>query len=319
MTMNAENLRKKLLDLQLVLNQVILGKPELVSNTLVCLLARGHILLEDLPGLGKTTLAKALALALGGRFARIQCTPDLLPSDVTGFQVFDQNLREFQFLPGPVFSDILLADEINRTSPRTQSALLEAMAERQVTIDNQARQLSDSFFVIATQNPVDQHGTYPLPEAQLDRFAMKLSLGYPDRQSETRLLSQAVGQPRQERATIRSVMTISELQQLQIQAAAIPVSEVVRHELMDMAEAVRSHRRFSSGLSPRAVLMWQRLAQAKAFLLDRPFVIPDDVRDVASGLLRLRISGHGDVDSVITAMLEEVPVSPLQNASGATS
>lgn len=309
------SLRQRLHDLESALNRVILGKPELVTSTLICLLARGHILLEDLPGLGKTTLAKALAAALGGQFARIQCTPDLLPSDVTGFQVFDQNRREFQFLPGPVFSDILLADEINRTSPRTQSALLEAMAERQVTIDNQARHLSESFFVIATQNPVDQHGTYPLPEAQLDRFAMKLSLGYPDRDSESRLLSEAVGHARHEREAIEPVISLLELQQLQREVSSVSVSDTVRSELMDLVAAVRGNRRFANGLSPRAVLMWQRLAQARAFLNDRTFVIPDDPRAVATGLLRLRISGHGDVDSVITAMLDEIPVSPLQTPS----
>lgn len=308
-------LRPKLNELEKTLNSVILGKPELVASTLVCLLAGGHLLLEDLPGLGKTTIAKALAVSLGGKYSRIQCTPDLLPSDVTGFQIFDQNLREFQFLPGPVFSDVLLADEINRTSPRTQSALLEAMAERQVTIDSQARRLSDSFFVIATQNPVDQHGTYPLPEAQLDRFAMKLSLGYPDRQSEFRLLSDAIGHSRRDRIPIEPIMNMIELQQLQAAVIAISVSDALRHELMDLVTAVRSHRRFINGLSPRAVLMWQRLAQARAFLQDRTFVIPDDLREVATGLLRLRISGHGDVDSVITAIIEEVPVSPIATPS----
>lgn len=309
------SLRTKLEALESTLNGVILGKPELVSNALVCLLARGHILLEDLPGLGKTTLAKALAAALGSQFARIQCTPDLLPSDVTGFQVFDQNRREFEFLPGPVFSDVLLADEINRTSPRTQSALLEAMAERQVTIDNQARHLSESFFVIATQNPVDQHGTYPLPEAQLDRFAMKLSLGYPDRESESRLLSEAIGHASHDREAIEPVMSLHDLQQLQREVSSVSVSDIVRSELMDLVAAVRSNRRFANGLSPRAVLMWQRLSQARAFLHNRSFVIPDDPRSVATGLLRLRISGHGNVDSAISAMLDEVPVSPFHSGS----
>jgi len=308
-------MRSKLNDLQIALNQVILGKSELISNTLVCLLARGHILLEDLPGLGKTTLAKALAAALGGQFARIQCTPDLLPSDVTGFQVFDQNRREFQFLPGPVFSDILLADEINRTSPRTQSSLLEAMAERQVTIDNTPRRLSNSFFVIATQNPVDQHGTYPLPEAQMDRFAMKLSLGYPNRENESQLLAEAIGHAIQEREAIKPVLNITELQLLQQHVSTVSVSNSIRNELMDLVTAVRSNRRFANGLSPRAVLMWQRLAQAKAFLSDRQFVIPDDIRSVAIGLLRLRISAHGDPDSIITAILDEIPVAPLETPS----
>jgi MoxR-like ATPase len=160
---------------------------------LICLLARGHLLLEDRPGLGKTTLAKALAEAIGGSFARVQCTPDLLPSDITGFNIFNQKTQEFDFRPGPVFADVLLADEINRATPRTQSALLEAMAERQVTVDAERFALGGSFFVIATQNPHEQHGTYPLPEAQLDRFAMKLEIGYPPREDERAMLAAAVG------------------------------------------------------------------------------------------------------------------------------
>lgn len=311
---------RTLLDrLERTLNGVILGKPALVEDVLICLLSRGHILLEDLPGLGKTTLAKALATALGGRFARIQCTPDLLPSDVTGFQVFDQNKREFQFLPGPVFSDVLLADEINRTSPRTQSALLEAMAERQVTIDNQVRPLANAFFVIATQNPVDQHGVYPLPEAQLDRFAMRLSMGYPDRESESRLLAEAIGMAGMTRENVAPVMNVETLERLQEEVARVGVSEPVRDELMNLAEAARANRRFSSGLSPRAVLMWQRLAQARAFLHERDFVTPDDLRHVAAGLLALRITGHSGRDAVIAGILDEVPVSPLKSpANGRT-
>lgn len=308
---NGINHREKLADLKNALNRVILGKTDLVENVVVCLLSRGHILLEDLPGLGKTTLAKALATALGGRFARIQCTPDLMPSDVTGFQVFDQNKREFQFLPGPVFSDILLADEINRTSPRTQSALLEAMAERQVTIDNQARPLARTFFVIATQNPVDQHGTYPLPEAQLDRFAMKLSMGYPDRSSESQLLKESVGSASMDRDELQSSVTIHDLELLQIEVSRVFVSEPVREELMNLVQIVRENRRFSNGLSPRAVLLWQRLAQARAYILGRDFVTPDDLRDVAPGLLSLRISGHSNAAATIESILSLVPVAPM--------
>ena len=175
--------------LRAALNQSLIGKTDVVEMVLACLLARGHLLFDDLPGLGKTTLAKAVAHAVGGQFARIQCTPDLLPSDITGFNVFNQKTREFEFREGPVFSDVLLADEINRTTPRTQSALFEAMAERQVTIDGRTYALGETFFVIATQNPVESHGAYPLPEAQLDRFAMKLRIGYPDAQSELAMLA----------------------------------------------------------------------------------------------------------------------------------
>lgn len=303
--------REKLVDLKHALNRMILGKTELIDNVITCLLARGHILLEDLPGLGKTTLAKALAAALGGSFARIQCTPDVMPSDVTGFQIYDQSKREFQFLPGPVFSDILLADEINRTSPRTQSALLEAMAEYQVTIDNQARPLAKTFFVIATQNPVEQHGTYPLPEAQLDRFAMKLSMGYPDRASEAQLLMESVGSASMQREEPKPAITIQTLEQLQSEVSHVAVTETVREELMNLVYAVRENRRFANGLSPRAVLMWQRLAQSRAYLNSREFVIPDDLRNVAPGLLSLRISGHSNVTSTLASILDQVPVAPL--------
>ena len=216
---------------------------------LACLLARGHLLLEDLPGLGKTTLAKALASAIGGRFARVQCTPDLLPGDITGFSVFNQKTREFEFLPGPVFADVLLADEINRTTPRTQSALLEAMAERQVTVDNVRHTLAPTFFVIATQNPVEHHGTYPLPEAQLDRFAMKLSIGYPERDDEMELLAAAIGDSTECRPMER-VLEEGQLAALQEQVARIAVSPNVRAYLVDLGRATRSHAAGDPGPEP---------------------------------------------------------------------
>src|SRR6266404_799905 len=205
------------------LNHALRGKPEVIEYVLACLLARGHLLLEDLPGLGKTTLAKALAEAIGGRFARVQCTPDLLPGDITGFSVFNQKTREFEFLPGPVFADVLLADEINRTTPRTQSALLEAMAERQVTVDNVRHSLAPTFLVIATQNPIEHHGTYPLPEAQMDRFAMKLSIGYPERDDELGLLAAAIGDLNGT-AVVGHVLEAGQLVALQEQVARITVS-----------------------------------------------------------------------------------------------
>ncbi len=223
------------------LNRALRGKAEVVEHVLACLLARGHLLVEDLPGLGKTTLAKALAQALGGKFARVQCTPDLLPGDITGFRVFDQNTREFEFLPGPVFADVLLADEINRTTPRTQSALLEAMAERQVTVDNVRHVLSDTFFVIATQNPVEQHGTYPLPEAQLDRFAMKLRIGYPGRDHELAMLEAAVG-PRAEadRSGVHRSSVRASSVALQDRVAQVAVGTAVREYLVALAHATRA-------------------------------------------------------------------------------
>jgi MoxR-like ATPase len=294
--------------LRAALNRALRGKTAVVEQVLACLLARGHLLLEDLPGLGKTTLAKALAQALGGRFARVQCTPDLLPGDITGFSVFNQKTREFEFLPGPVFADVLLADEINRTTPRTQSALLEAMAERQVTVDNVRHTLAPTFFVIATQNPIEHHGTYPLPEAQLDRFAMKLSIGYPERDDEMELLSLAIGDlgglP-----TAPSVLEEGQLHALQDQVARVLVSPNVRAYVVDLGRATRSHPQVTLGLSPRGLLIWQRMAQAWAFLQQRPFVTPDDVQQVALAVLGVRLGLAPDAAAnVLKQILESVPV-----------
>ncbi len=234
------------------LNAALRGKAAVVESVLACLLARGHLLIEDLPGLGKTTLAKALAQALGGKFARVQCTPDLLPGDITGFRVYDQKTREFEFLPGPVFADVLLADEINRATPRTQSALLEAMAERQVTVDSLRHVLSDTFFVMATQNPVEQHGTYPLPEAQLDRFAMKLRIGYPGPDDERAMLDAAVGATSDTPGGAAPSLAPGQLRALQEAVAAIAVGPLVRDYLVALGGASRSHRQVTLGLSPAA-------------------------------------------------------------------
>lgn len=289
------------------LNHALRGKAEVIEFVMACLLARGHLLLEDLPGLGKTTLAKALASALGGRYARVQCTPDLLPGDITGFSVFNQKTREFDFLPGPVFADVLLADEINRTTPRTQSALLEAMAERQVTVDNVRHTLSPTFFVIATQNPVEHHGTYPLPEAQLDRFAMKLSIGYPEREDELGLLAAAVGDL-QGQPLVQRVLENGQLLALQERVARIAVNPNVRAYLVDLGRATRSHPQITLGLSPRGLLTWQRVAQAWAFLRQRPFVTPDDVQQVARPVLGVRLGLAPDAADVVGQVLQSVPV-----------
>jgi len=291
------------------LNNALRGKPEVVEHVLACLLARGHLLIDDLPGLGKTTLAKALAACVGGRFNRLQCTPDLLPGDVTGFSIFNQKTREFEFLPGPVFADVLLVDEINRTTPRTQSALLEAMAERQVTIDNVQHRLSETFFVIATQNPADHHGTYPLPEAQLDRFAMKLRIGYPQREEEMAILAAAVGPRCDGRSPgIDAALRAGDLARLQRRVAAVTVTEAVRGYLVDLAAATRSHREIALGLSPRGLLTWQRVAQARAFLDDRDFVIPDDIQAVAEPVLGVRLGIAGDAPTIIREILDSVSV-----------
>lgn len=256
---------------------------------IVCLLSQGHLLLEDKPGLGKTTLAKALAAAIGGAFARAQCTPDLLPSDITGFNIFNQKTHEFEYRRGPVFSDVLLADEINRATPRTQSALLEAMAERQVTVDAQRFALSSQFFVIATQNPIDQHGTYPLPEAQLDRFAMKLSVGYPEARDELLMLQSAVSDSETSSAQPEPLLKAGELATLQKHVRSLHVAEPLQEYLVRIAAETRQHPSIAIGLSPRGLLTLQRTAQARALLAGRNFVTPDDVLDVVVPVLSVRI------------------------------
>ena len=285
------------------LNQVLKGKADVIDNVIICLLSRGHLLLEDHPGLGKTMLAKALATLIGGRFARVQCTPDLLPSDITGFNIFNQKTHEFEFRQGPVFSDIMLADEINRATPRTQSALLEAMAERQVTVDAVRYQLSQDYFVIATQNPIDQHGTYPLPEAQLDRFSMKLSIGYPEENDEIRMLAAAIDQNSDVIDELEPVFGEQELLDMQRKIVAIPVAESVQRYLVQIGNVTRKHAQVSLGLSPRSLLTWQRVAQAHAFLQQRNYVIPDDLLETALPVLSVRL---GVDQSENRALIDEI-------------
>jgi MoxR-like ATPase len=302
-------LHDRLLALRARLNGALKGKEAVVEHVLTGLMARGHILLEDLPGLGKTTLARALAGAIAGRFARLQCTPDLLPNDITGFNLFNQKLREFEFMPGPVFSDVLLADEINRATPRAQSALLEAMAERQVTVDNERHTLSPEFFVIATQNPIEHHGTYPLPEAQLDRFALKLSIGYPNPEDEVRMLESAIEDGGDSADTIEPILRPGELRQLQNTVARLPIASALQRYLVDLGAATRAEPQFQHGLSPRALLIWQRLAQARAFLDERSFVTPDDVQAVAAPLLSVHVAGaQATADELARQVLAKVPV-----------
>lgn len=291
------------------LNAALRGKQDVVEMVIVCLLSQGHLLLEDKPGLGKTTLAKALASAIGGVFARAQCTPDLLPSDITGFNIFNQKTHEFEYRRGPVFSDVLLADEINRATPRTQSALLEAMAERQVTVDAERFELSSQFFVIATQNPIDQHGTYPLPEAQLDRFAMKLSVGYPEPRDELRMLQAAVGDGDGSAEQPEHILKPGELAELQKHVQRLHVAEPVQEYLVRIAAETRQHPSIALGLSPRGLLTLQRTAQAQAFLAGRSFVTPDDVLDVVVPVLSVRIGlEQHEAARVIQEVLDAVAV-----------
>jgi len=311
---STESTHRVLTEMRATLNASLKGKAEVIEHVLACLLARGHLLIEDLPGLGKTTLAKALVKSIGGSFARVQCTPDLLPSDITGFAIFNANTREFEFRPGPVFSDVLLVDEINRATPRTQSALLEAMAEGQTTVDNHRHTLSDVFFVIATQNPVEQHGTYPLPEAQLDRFAMKLSIGYPGQSDELAMLAAAAeAVPSVPLLHIENdpIFNIGKLRELQHLVPRITVAPALQQYLVDFASATRQHQRLHLGLSPRGLLVWQRVAQARAFLQERTYVTPGDVQHVAPPVLIARLAGDfATAAPLIQELLESVPLPP---------
>ena len=315
-TVDTANGLKKIEQIRIRLEDALKGKQDVIQQVLVCLLARGHLLLEDRPGLGKTTLAKALASSVGGRFSRLQCTPDLLPSDITGFSIFNAETRQFEFRSGPVFSEVLLADEINRATPRTQSALLEAMAERQVTVDGKQHQLSNDFFVIATQNPHEQHGTYPLPEAQLDRFTMKLSVGYPAADYETAMLAASVKTESKPKESISSaILAVGELEQIQDLVTQTRVGNNVQRYLVALATASRNHPDIDAGLSPRGLLLWQRAAQATAHLAGRDFVTPDDVQQVAFPVLAVRLDVEAaDSRNLISQLLEsvEVPTEPTQ-------
>ncbi|WP_246094575.1 AAA family ATPase [Tepidimonas aquatica] len=285
-----------------------MGKDEVVRQALTCLLADGHLLIEDVPGVGKTTLAQALARTLGLRLARVQFTADLLPSDVVGASVWDRERRSFVFHPGPVFADVLLADEINRASPRTQSALLEAMEERQVTVDGVTHPLPQPFFVIATQNPLEQVGAQPLPESQLDRFLMRLSLGYPDAAAERALLR---GQDRRELlSTLPALTDAAGLRALQHAAAAVGVADALLDTLQALLHATRSGGRFAQGLSPRAGLALLRAARAYALLQGRAYVAPDDlyavVVPVAAHRLRPAPGVAHDSAALLRALQQEL-------------
>ncbi len=283
------------------LNTVIVGKTDSVRDCVACLLAGGHLLIEDVPGVGKTTLAHALAHTFGLRFARVQFTADLMPSDLVGVSVYERGKESFVFHPGPVFAQVLLADEINRASPKTQSALLEAMEEKQVSVEGETRALPEPFFVIATQNPHDQLGTYALPESQLDRFLMRISLGYPDRAAERQLLA---GEDRREMAlTLQPLLTAAELAALQRSVTEVHASAALLDYVQDLIAATRSGRWFLQGLSPRAGIALVRAAKAQALISGRDYVAPDDVQaiiaqTVAHRLVPVGDAGRGAVEQV---------------------
>ena len=291
-------------------NQVVLGKESQVRLAVTCLLARGHLLLEDLPGMGKTTLSHALARVMGLSFQRIQFTSDLLPGDILGTSVFDKNSGGFVFHPGPIFAELVLADEINRATPKSQSALLEAMEEGQVTIEGATRALPQPFFVIATQNPVSQSGTFALPESQLDRFLMRLSLGYPARAAERALLQ---GQSRRELLPeLQPLLDHAVLAAIQQDVAQVRVSDALVDYVLRLAEATRNQPQFAWGLSPRGSLALLAAARAWAYLDRRDYVIPEDVQAVLPAVLGHRLresadaSGHGG-GALVQWLLREVP------------
>ncbi|QDG49672.1 MoxR family ATPase [Persicimonas caeni] len=303
----------RLTDLQANVESVFQGKTRVVRYTLACLLAGGHVLLEDVPGVGKTTLALALARSMGLSFQRIQFTSDLLPSDIIGVSVYRPETGDFDFKPGPLFAGVILADEINRTTPRTQSALLEAMSEGKVSVDNVTHQLPDPFLVIATQNPLEHHGTYPLPESQLDRFLMRLSIGYPSRRIERQiLLERRLAEPVHE---LEAALDVSEFRALQQKAARVRLDETLVDYLMEVVDKTRRDTRVRIGVSTRGALAMARVARAWALVQGRDFCIPDDLRELfvpcfAHRLALAGSAGDGDKDQaemVMEELVSEVP------------
>ena len=303
--------------------QVIKGKDDVIRKTAVCLFCGGHILLEDVPGTGKTTLAKALSRSIDGMaFTRVQFTPDLLPGDLTGGNIYNQKTQEFTFRPGPMFTNILLADEINRATPRTQSSLLECMEEGQVTVDGETRRLEQPFFVVATQNPVEIQGTFPLPEAQLDRFFMRLAMGYPQKESERQMLNAFVRENPLD--SLEPVMSREELLEGRRQVREIRAGEAVQDYILAIVEATRSHEKIRLGVSPRGSLALLRASQAWAGISGRDYVIPDDVKVVCCDVLSHRLLCRGShlsqgpqfAREVLTELLHQVPVPTEAEISG---
>jgi len=290
------------------LGRTIVGKTEAIRLVLVALLSGGHALLEDVPGVGKTLLAKSLARSIDGKFQRIQCTPDLLPSDITGTNIWNQSNSEFEFLAGPVFANILLADEINRATPRTQSALLEVMEERQVTVDGVSRQVPNPFFVIATQNPIEYQGTFPLPEAQMDRFTISLSLGYPSEAEELQML-QKINQG----ITVDELLpciSLDEVLKLRGFCGNIKLETSLQQYILNLVRATREDEEITLGASPRGAVALQKATQALAFLLGRDYAIPDDVKFLAPYVLSHRLipSGGRRANTIVERLLRSVPI-----------
>lgn len=307
-----------LINLGKAINQMVVGQPALIKQTLIALLAGGHIILEGVPGTGKTLLVKVLAQLIQSDFRRIQLTPDVLPSDITGTNIFDLNTRDFTLKKGPVFTEILLADEINRTPPKTQAALLEAMEEMQVTLDGESLPLPDLFWVIATQNPLEFEGTYPLPEAQLDRFLFKLIVDYPEQAAEKQMLlnrQSGFTAKRADIANLKPITTVADILQARQAVKQVQVSETIVDYLLEIVRKSRQYPDLALGASPRAAGAWLQTSQAAAWLSGRNFVTPDDVKSVASPLLRHRLLLKPEamldglqIDAVVAAVINQIPV-----------
>jgi len=297
--MDREQAYQQLASLKDNIGKVFVGADRVVDHLLAGLLAGGHVLIQDVPGVGKTTLARALSKSIDCDFRRIQFTPDLLPSDVIGVSVFDPDTREFRFMPGPVFAHVVLADEINRTPPRTQSALLEAMSELQVSVDGVTHELEPPFIVLATMNPLEYHGTYELPESQMDRFLLRIDIGYPDREGERRIFrDQKSTHPLTDLGPVVNAADVVALQQL---TRDTTVADALEDYVLSITEATRDHPEILLGASPRATLALFRAAQARAFLADRDYVVPDDIKEMAVPVLAHRLgarSQEGDASAV---------------------
>jgi MoxR-like ATPase len=295
----------KLNELEMSLNSTIRGKPEVVRLTAVCLLARGHLLIEDVPGVGKTTLAHAMARSVDCEFHRLQCTSDMLPSDVLGVTIYNAHTQEFEFKQGPVFTNFLLADEINRATPKTQSALLEAMNEMQVTIESHSYPLAQPFMVMATQNPVEHHGTYPLPESQLDRFLMRIRIGYPDRGAEREILRNTDGAHAE---SVRPVLSGEELVHLQEQVSRVAVDDSLVDYMLAIVEKTRNHESLALGVSPRGAQALYRATQAMALIEGRDYVIPDDIKRLAVPVFahRIAINARASLSQRSTELSERI-------------
>ncbi|MEG5171877.1 MoxR family ATPase [Microcoleus sp. B3-D7] len=290
------------------LSKTMVGKADAIRLVLVAVLSGGHALLEDVPGVGKTLLAKSLARSIDGKFQRIQCTPDLLPTDITGTNIWNPRSGEFEFLPGPVFANVLLADEINRATPRTQSALLEVMEEKQVTVDGVSRNVPAPFFVIATQNPIEYQGTFPLPEAQMDRFTLSLTLGYPAALEELQMLERLSDSFAVE--DLQPCISLEEVQELRRLCAAVKVEGSLKQYIVDLVRSTREDEEITLGVSPRGAVALHRASQALAFISGRDFATPDDVKDLAPHVLSHRLipAGGRRAKTIVDKLLRSVPI-----------